>query len=52
MSLSFTGDTVYFEATDGEIRTVNQTRLPEKVEKVYCYLTGDQCAITNIRISK
>jgi len=52
MSLSFTGDTVYFEATDGEIRTVNQTKLPEKVDKVYCYLTGDQCAITNIRINK
>lgn len=52
LSLSFVGNTIYMEVENSDLATVNQTKLPEKVDKVYCYLTGDQCAITNIRVTR
>lgn len=41
---------INFKAENGGLEIVNQTVLPEKVEKVFCYLTGDQCAITDIHV--
>ena len=52
LSLSFVGNTIYMEVENSDLATVNQTKLPEKVDKGYCYLTGDQCAITNIRVTR
>lgn len=32
--------------------TINQTTLPERLDKAYFFITGDQCALTDIRISR
>ncbi len=50
--LSHQGDIVDLQVENGGLTTVNQTKLPERAEKVYCYFTGDQCAITDIHIKK
>ena len=42
--------TVYTE--NGGISIKNITTLDQSVKNVYVTLTGDQCAITNIRIKK
>lgn len=48
--ISHQGNNVNLQIENSGLLTVNQTRLPENVEKVYWYFTGDQCAITDIRI--
>ena len=51
--------TVYFEKYDRKITTItenhgvavnNVTTMPDHADNVYVALTGDQCALTNIRI--
>ena len=44
------GDTIKVRVEDGGLVTENLTKLEEAVDKVYCFFTGDQCAITDIRI--
>ena len=34
------------------LETNNKTTLPDDVSNIYFYLTGDQCALTNIHINK
>lgn len=52
LSLSHKGDVVNLQVENSGLLTVNQTRLQKQVDKVYCYFTGDQCAITDIQINR
>ncbi len=52
LSLLHEDNHVTLKVTDSGVTTVNRTVLPESTEKVYCFFTGDQCAITNIRINE
>lgn len=51
LSLSHKGDIVNLQVENSGLTTVNQTKLLESTEKVYCYFTGDQCAITDIHVN-
>ncbi|MBO4688288.1 MAG: HD-GYP domain-containing protein [Clostridiales bacterium] len=46
------GDTITLTTKNNGIEITNITSIKEEPEKVYIALTGDQCAITNIRISQ
>ena len=46
------GDRIMFEADNQGVRIENTTILKEHVGKVYIALTGDQCALTDIRIKQ
>ncbi len=50
VSLSHQKDVVYLKAEISGLKLENETKLPENIEKVYCFITGDQCAITDIHI--
>lgn len=46
------GDKIMFEAENQGVKIENTTILKEHVGKVYIALTGDQCALTDIRIKQ
>lgn len=50
VSLSLLNDKVILKMENSGLQVVNQTKLPENLGKVYFYITGDQCAITQIKI--
>lgn len=50
VSIQHQGDIINLKAEDAGLQIVNQTLLPEKAEKLYCFITGDQCAVSDIRI--
>lgn len=50
LNISHKGDSVYLEVENTGLTITNQTKLTDDVEYVYCFLTGDQCAITDIHI--
>jgi len=52
LSVKHKNDLINLEVEDSGLTTLNQTKLTENVKKLYCYFTGDQCAITDIRIEK
>lgn len=43
---------LYLLVEDSGLTTVNQTKLAKNIDNIYCYFTGDQCAITDVRIEK
>ena len=51
-SFEMTGNLITFITKNKGIEINNVTKISDPPEKVYIALTGDQCAITNIRISK
>lgn len=51
LALSRKGDTLELQLENSGLETQNITKLPEDISDVYLYLTGDQCALTNIRIT-
>lgn len=46
------GNKVLMRVENSGVTTINHTTLPKDVEKVAFFLTGDQCAITDIRIKQ
>lgn len=52
LSLSLEKDSINMIAENSGLETKNKASVPPDCSKFYFYLTGDQCAITNIRIDK
>lgn len=52
VSLKRKGNTITFNSTNLGIDVTNVTTLKEEPEHIYIALTGDQCALTNIRIKE
>ena len=52
MSFARSNDTVWIYVEDSGIVTENTTKIKEDVDKVYVALTGDQCALTDIRVMR
>jgi hypothetical protein len=52
VSIERSGDTITMTTTNFGIYVKNDTRINDAHGTVYFALTGDQCAITNIRIKK
>lgn len=52
LSVSRTGNTVNLQVENNGLITVTRTTIPENTSDIYFYFTGDQCAITEIRINK
>ncbi len=52
LKISRKGNVVNLLAENGGLTTINQTKLPNSADKIYCCITGDQCAITDIHIKK
>ena len=50
VSLKRKGNTITFKSTNLGIEVTNVTTINEEPQKIYIALTGDQCALTNIRI--
>ena len=50
VTLKRKGNTITFDSTNLGIDVNNVTTLKEDPEHIYIALTGDQCALTNIRI--
>ncbi len=46
----YTGNTITVSSENAGVGFRNVTTLMEKVPKIYVALTGDQCAITGIKI--
>jgi hypothetical protein len=51
VSLTRRGNTITVTTENLGVRVENMTILPEEAGDAYVAITGDQCAITNIRIS-
>ena len=45
-------DSINMIAENSGLETKNKTSVPPDCSKIYFYFTGDQCAITNIRINR
>jgi len=52
ISISKTENSLVITTENSGLTCVSRVELPENVNKLYAVLTGDQCAITNIKISK
>lgn len=52
LSIQHEEDKINRKVENGGLEITNQTVLPEKVEKVYCFFTGDQCAISDIQVKR
>ena len=50
VNISVGKDTIKVETSDAGINIVNTTKIKESVDTVYVAITGDQCAVTDIRI--
>lgn len=51
LSIQLEGDTILTQVEDAGLTIINQTKMDSKVEKIYFFFTGDQCAITNICVA-
>ena len=52
LTISRQGNIIDLHTENGGFETQNRTVLPEDVAKIYVYLTGDQCALTDIHINR
>lgn len=50
LSIRLEDEKINLKVEDVGLQIENQTLLTEKVDKIYCYFTGDQCAISDIHI--
>lgn len=51
MSLLRDENKILTRAEDGGVTTIIHSIIPKEIEKVYFFFTGDQCALTDIRIN-
>ncbi len=52
VSIRRKGNTIELQAENSGMEIMNTTTIPEGISKVYFYITGDQCALTDIHINK